>query len=114
MTEQLASGASGPLRLSHVELGMIVKSPATSMLETRRVSFPLFDSVTVCGALGVPIFCDGKFTRDGEMLILGTLSVPVPLNETESRSVLPPCNTLMVPEAGAALDGLNVTSIPQV
>jgi hypothetical protein len=52
-------------------------------------------------------------TRDGEMLILGALRVLVPLNEMASGSVLPPCNTVMVPEA-AASDGLNVTSIPQV
>lgn len=52
------------------------------MLANVTFTFPLFDIVTVCVALVVPTVCEAKVSIVGEIVIVPSGAVPVPLKAT--------------------------------
>jgi hypothetical protein len=73
---------------------------------------PVFESVTVCGALVVPMFCWPNVRLDGERLTMGA-GTPVPVKLTVCG--LPAALSVIVSDAprDPAADGVNVTLITQ-
>lgn len=75
-------GAASTAIAGHCAVVAPEKSPVIAMLANVTFTFPLFDIVTVCVALVVPTVCEAKVSIVGEIVIVPSGAVPVPLKAT--------------------------------
>jgi len=97
-----------------VSVKSLAFAPAIVMLVIVSAALPEFVSVTACGALDVPTFCDANVRAVGASITAGAFAaVPVPVRGTDCGLPVALSATLTFAVRAPVAVGLNVTLIVQ-
>jgi hypothetical protein len=90
------------------------KSPEAAIEVTANAPVPGLDRVSVWAALVVPTVADAKVRADGESIMPGVATVPVPLNGTVWGEPVALSTIVSTPVRVPAVDGVKVTEMVQL